>query len=191
MIVALIILSYVIGSIPSGLIVGKAIYHKDLRRYGSGNIGATNALRVLGRKAGALVFMLDFFKGELAIVLGMHFLGEPVGAVLCGLFAILGHMHSIFLQLQGGKGVATSLGVLSILMPKVAIAAVIIWGAVVFATRYVSLGSITAAIITPIFAAFLNYNIYYILLALVAMAFVIIKHKDNIARLKKGREYRF
>jgi len=191
LIVALIILSYVIGSIPSGLIVGKAIYHKDLRRYGSGNIGATNALRVLGRKAGALVFMLDFFKGELAIVLGMHFLGEPVGAVLCGLFAILGHMHSIFLQLQGGKGVATSLGVLSILMPKVAIAAVVIWGAVVFATRYVSLGSITAAIITPIFAAFLNYNIYYILLALFAMAFVIIKHKDNIARLKKGREYRF
>lgn len=191
MFVALIILSYLIGSIPSGLIVGKAIYHKDLRRYGSGNIGATNALRVLGRKAGILVFLLDFFKGELAVVLGMHFLGEPVGAVLCGFFAILGHMHSIFLQLQGGKGVATSLGVLSILMPKVAIAAVVIWGAIVFATRYVSLGSITAAIMTPIFAAFLNYNIYYVILALFAMAFVIIKHKDNIARLKKGREHRF
>ena len=191
MLVGFLILSYLIGSIPSGLIVSRLIYHKDLRRYGSGNIGATNAFRVLGKKAGALVFILDFFKGELAVVLGMNFLVEPCAAVLCGLLAIVGHMHSIFLKLQGGKGVATALGVISILMPKVAVIIVIVWGAIVFSTRYVSLGSITAALITPIFAMVFSYEKSFVIFSIIAAAFVIIKHKDNIARIRKGRENRF
>ena len=191
MFIALLILSYLIGSIPTGLIVGKSLYHKDLRRYGSGNIGATNAFRVLGRKAGALVFLLDFFKGELAVLLGLNIIGEPCAAILCGLFVIVGHMHSIFLQLKGGKGVATALGVISILMPKVAVIIVIVWGVIVFSTRYVSLGSITSALMTPILAMVFHYDKYYVIFAIIAAAFIIIKHKDNIARIRKGRENRF
>lgn len=191
MLALILILGYLIGSIPCGLIAGKIIWHKDLRRYGSGNIGATNAYRVLGKKAGILVFLLDFFKGELAVVLANVFVGTPESMILAGFLAIIGHMHSIFLKMQGGKGVSTALGVMSILMPKVAVIIVIIWGAIVFATRYVSLGSITAAIMTPILAMAFSYHKYYVIFAIVAAAFIIIKHKSNIARIQKGRENRF
>lgn len=191
MLVVLLIVSYLIGSIPTGLILGKTWYHRDLRRLGSGNIGATNAFRVLGKKGGAAVFLIDFFKGEIAVLLGMCLIGTPAAMILCGLFAIIGNIFSIFMQLKGGKGVSTTLGVLSILMPKVALAVVIAWGAVVFATRYVSLGSITAAIMTPVFAAFLHYDMYYIVFSVIVMAFIIAKHRDNLERLKMGRENRF
>lgn len=191
MLVVLLIVSYLIGSIPTGLILGKVFYRRDLRRLGSGNIGATNAFRVLGKKGGAAVFLIDFFKGEIAVLLGMTCSGSPEAMMLCGLFAIIGNIFSIFLQLKGGKGVSTTLGVLSILMPKVALAVVIAWGAVVFATRYVSLGSITAAIMAPIFTAFLHYDNYYIIFMIIVMAFIIAKHRENLERLRKGRENRF
>ncbi len=191
MLVVLLIVSYLLGSIPTGLILGKTFYRRDLRRLGSGNIGATNAFRVLGKKGGAAVFLIDFFKGEIAVLLGMTCIGTPEAMMLCGLFAIIGNIFSIFMQLKGGKGVSTTLGVLSILMPKVALAVVIAWGAVVFATRYVSLGSITAAIMAPIFTAFLHYNNYYIIFMIIVMAFIIAKHRDNLERLRKGRENRF
>ena len=191
MLVVLLIVSYIIGSIPTGLILGKTWYRRDLRRLGSGNIGATNAFRVLGKKGGAAVFLIDFFKGEIAVLLGMCFIGTPAAMILCGLFAIIGNIFSIFMQLKGGKGVSTTLGVLSILMPKVALAVVIAWGAVVFATRYVSLGSITAAVMTPVFTAFLHYDYYYIVFSVIVMAFIIAKHRDNLERLRKGRENRF
>ena len=191
MLVVLLIVSYLIGSIPTGLILGKTWYRRDLRRLGSGNIGATNAFRVLGKKGGAAVFLIDFFKGEIAVLLGMSCIGTPSAMMLCGMFAIIGNIFSIFMQLKGGKGVSTTLGVLSILMPIVALAAVIAWGALVFATRYVSLGSITAAIMTPIFTAFLHYDNYYIIFTVIAMAFIIAKHRDNLERLRHGRESRF
>ena len=191
MLVLTLILAYLLGSIPSGLIVGKAIWHKDLRNYGSGNIGATNAYRVLGRKGGALVFLLDFLKGELAVLIASLLVATPTSIILAGFFAIVGHMHSIFLQMKGGKGVATALGVISILMPKVAVIIVLVWGAIVFATRYVSLGSITAALMTPILAMAFSYEKMYVIFSIVAAAFIIIKHKDNIARIRKGRENRF
>ena len=191
MLIGLLIVSYLLGAIPTGLILGRVVYRKDLRRLGSGNIGATNAYRVLGTKGGALVFLIDFFKGEIAVLLGMSLIGTPAAMMLCGLFAIIGNIFSIFMQLKGGKGVSTTLGVLSILMPKVALAAVIVWGAIVFATRYVSLGSITAAILVPIFAAFLHYNNYYIVFSVIVMMFIIAKHRSNLERLRKGRENRF
>ena len=191
LLIGTLFLSYIIGSIPTGLILGKLAYRRDLRRLGSGNIGATNAFRVLGKKGGAAVFLIDFFKGEIAVLLGMSVIGTPAAMMLCGMFAIIGNIFSIFMQLKGGKGVSTTLGVLSILMPKIALAVVIVWGAVVFATRYVSLGSITAAILTPIFAAFLGYDRYYIIFSVIAMAFIIAKHRDNLERLRKGHEHRF
>ena len=191
MLVVLLIVSYLLGAIPSGLLLGKMIWRKDLRRYGSGNTGATNAFRVLGKKGGALVFLVDFFKAEIAVLLGMSLVGTPAAMMLCGMFAIIGNIFSIFTQLKGGKGVSTSLGVLSILMPEVALAVVVTWGAVVFATRYVSLGSITAAIMTPIFTACLDYDVYYVVFALIAMAFIVARHRDNLERIRKGHENRF
>lgn len=191
MLILVLVLSYLLGAIPFGLIVGKTIYHKDLRRYGSGNIGATNAYRVLGKRAGALVFILDFLKGELAVVLASFLIDTPAAMVLAGLCAIVGHMNSIFLQLKGGKGVSTALGVVTMLMPKVTLIIVLVWAAVVFVTRYVSVSSIAAAILTPILAVIFDYDLLYVIFSILAAVFIIFRHRENIARLRKGKENRF
>ena len=114
----ILIFSYLLGSIPNGLIFGKLIWHKDLRNFGSHNIGATNAWRVIGAKAGILIFLLDFLKGAVSVALAKIFVGDAWVMVLAGLLAILGHTFSIFLKLRGGKGVATGLGVIALMMPK-------------------------------------------------------------------------
>ncbi|MBQ6976116.1 MAG: glycerol-3-phosphate acyltransferase, partial [Selenomonadaceae bacterium] len=115
----ILIFSYLLGSIPNGLIFGKLIWHKDLRNFGSHNIGATNAWRVIGAKAGILIFLLDFLKGAVSVALAKIFVGDAWVMVLAGLLAILGHTFSIFLKLRGGQGVATGLGVIALMMPKV------------------------------------------------------------------------
>lgn len=191
MLILVLILSYLLGAIPFGLIVGKTIYHKDLRRYGSGNIGATNAYRVLGKRAGALVFILDFLKGAFAVLLASFLIDTPAAMVFSGLCAIVGHMNSIFLQLKGGKGVSTALGVVTILMPKVTLIIVLVWAAVVFVTRYVSVSSIAAAILTPILAVIFDYDLLYVIFSILAAVFIIFRHRENIARLRKGKENRF
>ena len=119
MYLAAAIAAYLIGSIPSGLILGKLIWHKDLRDYGSHNIGATNAWRTLGKGAGIAVFVADSLKGQAGVMLGLLLVGTPLAAVIGGLCAILGHSFSLFLRFHGGKGVATSLGVLTMLMGQV------------------------------------------------------------------------
>ena len=170
----LLIAAYLIGSIPTGLILGKAIWKKDLRQFGSHNIGATNAWRVLGRKAGILVFILDFIKGQLGDLLGCYLFGVPGAMVLGGLFAMLGHMFPIFLGFKGGKGVATGLGVIAALMPKVTAIVAVVWLLLVLLTRYVSVASITAATLAPILAALFKEPIIYFLFVLVAAVFAVI-----------------
>ena len=187
----LILAAYVIGSIPVGLILGKLIWKKDLRRFGSRNIGATNAWRVLGKKAGLLVFVLDFIKGQLGVMLGACIIGTPAALVLGGFMAIIGHVTSIFAGFRGGKGVATGLGVLSLLMPRVMLIVVIVWFALVLVTRYVSVGSVFSAVLTPILAAFFKVPNEYFAFALAAAAVIVWRHKENIKRLKEGRENKF
>ena len=182
------ILAYLIGSIPSGLILGKLFWHKDLREHGSHNIGATNAWRTLGKGAGIAVFIADSLKGQAGVAVGLVLVGTPLAAVLGGLFAIIGHSFSIFLRFHGGKGVATSLGVLTMLMGNVTLIVFAVWFAIVYTTRYVSLGSVVAGFLTPILAALFGYPMEYILFTVIAAILVIVRHRENIVRLMNGTE---
>ena len=181
-------LAYLIGSIPSGLILGKLLWHTDLRQHGSRNIGATNAWRTLGKIPGLLVFLADGFKGQAGVLLGLSIVGTPWAAVIGGLCAIVGHSFSLFLQFHGGKGVATSLGVLTMLMGKVTMVVFLLWLLVVYTTRYVSLGSILAGFFTPILVMAFGSPMEYVLFSTVAAVLVIVRHRENIQRLMKGTE---
>lgn len=187
----ILIFSYLLGSIPNGLIFGKLIWHKDLRQFGSKNIGATNAWRVLGRQAGILIFLLDFLKGALSVKLAEIFIGDAWAMICAGILAILGHTFSIFLKLHGGKGVATGLGVIAMMMPKVTAIVFLIWLAIFIATRYVSVASIIAAASTPILAFIFNEPKEFVLFGLAAALFIIFRHRENILRLRDGKENRF
>ena len=189
--VLVLLFCYVLGAIPNGLIFGKLIWKKDLRQYGSHNIGATNAWRVIGAKAGILIFLLDFLKGAVSVMLAKIIFDDALIMVVAGLMAIIGHSFSVFLKLRGGKGVATGLGVIAMMMPKVTATVFLLWLIIFAVTRYVSVASIVAASMTPILAYVFDEPAEYILLGLAAAVFIIFRHKENISRLKKGRENRF
>lgn len=182
------VIAYLVGSIPSGLILGKLFWHTDLRKYGSHNIGATNAWRTLGKVPGIIVFLADSLKGQAGVLLGLSFVGTPLAAVIGGLLAIVGHSFSLFLRLHGGKGVATSLGVLTMLMGNVTLIVFVLWFTIVYMTRYVSLGSVVAGVLTPILAALFAYPMEYIVFTVIAALLVIVRHRENIKRLMNGTE---
>ncbi len=182
------VIAYLVGSIPSGLILGKLFWHTDLRKYGSHNIGATNAWRTLGKVPGIIVFLADSFKGQAGVLLGLSLVGTPLAAVIGGLLAIVGHSFSLFLRFHGGKGVATSLGVLTMLMGNVTLIVFVLWFTIVYMTRYVSLGSVVAGVITPILAALFAYPMEYIVFTVIAALLVIVRHRENIKRLMNGTE---
>ena len=182
------VLAYLVGSVPSGLILGKLFWHTDLREHGSHNIGATNAWRTLGKVPGIIVFVADSLKGQAGVLLGLSLVGTPLAAVVGGLLAIIGHSFSIFLRFHGGKGVATSLGVLTMLMGNVTIVVFVLWFTIVYMTRYVSLGSVVAGFLTPVLAAFFSYPMEYIVFTVIAAFLVIVRHRENIKRLMNGTE---
>ena len=182
------VLAYLVGSVPSGLILGKLFWHTDLREHGSHNIGATNAWRTLGKVPGIIVFVADSLKGQAGVLLGLSLVGTPLAAVVGGLLAIMGHSFSIFLRFHGGKGVATSLGVLTMLMGNVTIVVFVLWFTIVYITRYVSLGSVVAGFLTPVLAAFFSYPMEYIVFTVIAAFLVIVRHRENIKRLMNGTE---
>lgn len=182
------IVAYLLGSIPNGLVFGKLIWQVDLREHGSHNIGATNAWRTLGKGPGFLIFLLDFFKGFISVWLGSVLAGTPMAMVLAGICAIIGHSCSVFLKFKGGKGVATGLGVIVMLMPLPALIVFAVWLLIVKISGYVSLGSIIAAALVPILAWLQGYAMEYTVFGLLAAAFVIIRHKANIIRLLNGSE---
>lgn len=182
------IFAYLLGSVPSGLILCRAIWHIDIREHGSRNIGATNVYRTLGKGPGALVFLLDFLKGFLGVTIAMLLVGTPLAMVLGGIAAILGHSASVFLRFKGGKGVATGLGVIAMLMPLVTVIVFLAWLAIVFLTRYVSLGSIVGAALVPVLAFLFDYPTEYTLFGVLAAVLVIVRHHANIGRLLNGTE---
>ena len=182
------ILAYLIGSIPSGLILGKLFWHTDLREHGSHNIGATNAWRTLGKGPGIAVFIADSLKGQAGVALGIFLVGTPLAAVIGGLFAIIGHSFSLFLRFRGGKGVATSLGVLTMLMGNVTFIVFVVWFTIVYMTSYVSLGSVVAGFLKPILSALYCYQMEYVLFTVIAAILVIVRHRENIKRLMNGTE---
>jgi len=188
----IIVLSYFLGSMPFGFIVAKSWRGVDIRKCGSGNIGATNVLRTLGRGPAVVVFVADVLKGLIPVLAAKGFFPDKAWlAVLCGMAAILGHTFSVFLKLRGGKGVATSLGVIIGLEPVVAGIGFGVWLVVVALTRYVSAASIAASVSIPVLMWMTGAPIEYKVFGLVAGAFVIVKHRENIVRLLRGEEPRF
>lgn len=182
------VLGHVCGSVPSGLWLVQAFHGIDIRNYGSKNIGTTNVFRTVGPKTAVLVLIADAFKGILAVGIMSYFFHNPLLDVVTALGALLGHNYSLFLGFKGGKGVATALGLLIFMMPKVAVASFGIWLVCVLLTRYVSLGSIMAAIFTPPLAWYLGYPSAYVIFSVVAALFVVLRHKENIHRLLTGTE---
>jgi glycerol-3-phosphate acyltransferase PlsY len=193
-----VVVAYLLGATPSGYLAGMAC-GIDVRTAGSGNIGATNVLRVLGKKAGAIVLLADAFKGFMAArwvpVLALQlFPAASVSrenlALTGGVAAILGHIYTFWLKFKGGKGIATTCGVVLAWVPVAGLLALAVWGLVLAASKYVSLASITAAIILPLAVRFGHGSITMTCAATGLSLLVIYKHKANIERLLKGQESR-
>lgn len=187
----LIILSYFFGAIPSGVWIGKIFKNIDVRDYGSKNSGATNSYRVLGAKLGIAVLIIDVLKGFIPLYIASKFNLAYNDLVILGLVAILAHTFSYFISFKGGKGVATSLGVFLFLAPVITLILLVIFILVVYFTKYISLGSITAAFLLPIFTFFTHRDTYLFTLSVVIAIFVIYRHKTNISRLLSGTENKF
>ena len=189
MYIAHFIIGYLLGSVPFGFIISK-IWKQDIRRQGSGNIGAANVYRSLGAVAGGVVFALDYLKGFFAISLGFWLGGDPVSILVLGASVILGHVFSIFLKFKGGKGVATGFGVLAGIAPDIFMLVLLFVLVMLITTRYVSLTSILSAILASglmfVFHEPLPYSLFSAAIAL----FIILSHTANIRRLLQGKEPR-
>lgn len=192
--------SYLLGSIPAAYIAGKS-KGIDLRKHGSGNLGATNVIRVLGKKIGVAVFAFDMAKGAFPVYffprwaasVGASLPSPVIAAILCGIAAIVGHVRPVYLGFgKGGKGVATAAGVFLALAPLQTLLTLLVFAVVLFSSGYVSLGSLTAGLILPVLLG-LSVGVrspVFIISVLIA-AFVFWTHRANIARLRKGEEHRF
>lgn len=183
----IIILAYLIGSIPSGLWIGKVFYNKDIRNFGSGNLGATNTFRVLGVKAGALVTIMDILKGTAATLLPLAF--DPSFPVLsAGIIAVVGHIFPIFAGFRGGKAVATSAGVLLGYAPLLFLLVIICFIVVLYFSKYVSLSSIIAGVFAISYSIILTNDPPLMIIVSLMAGFVIVRHRSNITRIRNGTE---
>ncbi len=198
-----LIASYLLGSIPTAYLFGRILKGIDIRRVGSGNVGATNALRILGKGPGILVLFLDILKGFITVVvLGNYFSHAPVLLqdqnlrIIMGLCCICGHNWTVFLQFKGGKGIATTFGVLIGLALKISglnqvlILLILIWGLSFFIWRIVSLASLLSALALPILSFLFRLPFTFILVSVLFSIFVILRHKANLIRLLRGQEPR-
>jgi glycerol-3-phosphate acyltransferase PlsY len=190
------VVGYLVGSIPTGLWVGKIIGGVDVRTIGSGRTGATNVLRSLGPAAAVAVLVVDFVKGTVPVVAVGLATGNEYLAGLAGIAAVVGHIWPIFAGFRGGRGVATAGGALAPLVPFAVLVSFAIMIAVVAVTRFVSLGSITAAALVPVVVVLLRGHVAPnsdagILVALFTGALIIIMHAENLGRLLRGREAKF
>ncbi len=183
------VIGYLLGSVSCGLLLVKLICGIDIRDYGSHNIGATNVFRTVGARMASFVLLGDLLKGVLALYLVNHYVSSDLTVlILCATCAILGHSFSWMCGFKGGKGVATGLGILLYFMPEVAVFALTIWLATVFVTRYVSLGSILAALAAPFSAWYLGYDGRLVAFVGLCAAVVMARHYQNMIRLKNGTE---
>lgn len=182
--------AYLLGAVPFGLLIGRAFGGADIRRSGSGNIGATNVARSVGPAAGALTLLLDVSKGALSAWAGGALGGGTIGASLAGLGAVLGHIFPVYLKFRGGKGVATALGVFMILDPRAtAIAALVFLGGL-GATRRVSVGSLLGSISLPLILHYREAPPATLAAAWACCLLIVYRHRDNLTRLIQGTEPR-
>jgi glycerol-3-phosphate acyltransferase PlsY len=199
--VAIALVAYLLGSIPSGYLAGRA-KGIDIRKVGSGNIGATNVFRILGRKAGVIVLVVDGLKGWIAVALVPGWVLAASGAtgwtdseietlrIIAAMSVILGHNYTCWLRFKGGKGIATSAGVLAALLPAAFFAGLMAWIVVCLLTRYVSLASIAAALALPFATWAVHDSLRLILIATAMCVLAIYKHLPNIKRLMEGTEHK-
>lgn len=201
-IVGCIVIGYLLGSLNFAVMLSNKKYHDDIRNHGSGNGGTTNMLRTFGRLAAFLTFVGDILKGMVAVCIGSALLGLTFGGHLAAFFCMLGHMFPIFYKFKGGKGVATSIGAILMLSPVVGLIMILVFVIIVVGTKFVSLGSVMAALIYPVLLYRINLiqdeagwfvanNIgwgFDIIFAFLMMAMVVFMHRENIKRLIAGKE---
>jgi len=187
----LLTFAYLLGSVPTGVILAKAFSDVDPRTQGSRNIGATNVFRTAGRKLGIVTLLGDIVKGFLPVIIARSAMDSHfwVGAV--ALAAFIGHLYPIFLRFKGGKGIATGLGAFLALAPLSALLSCLIFAAVVYRWRYISLGSLAATAAFPMFLALLNPHRVYLPFALAIALLIFYRHRENIERLRAGKESEF
>lgn len=196
MTIVLLILAYLLGSIPSGLWIGQAFFNINLREHGSGNTGTTNTFRILGKKAGMATFAIDFFKGTLATLLPLIFHVQGISPIVFGLLAVIGHTFPIFAKFKGGKAVATSAGVIFGFTPLFCLYLAVIFFGILYLGSMISLSSISAALaaiigvlLFPLFGFILSsYDLLFTLIIIGLASLVIVRHKDNIKRIQNKTE---
>jgi len=189
--ILILTVSYLLGSIPFGLLVARWWAKVDVRQHGSGNIGMTNVLRTTGWFCALITLIGDMGKGIAAVLLARYFGFDPTLTLVAGIFAVIGHNWPIFLGFKGGKGVATIAGVLVAYQPIAAAILVAIWLGVLLIWKYISLASIVVAFCLPIVLIGLRAQAIEVVLAVFVAALTIIRHRSNIERLRQGTEYRF
>ena len=187
----LLIFAYLLGSIPTGVLLARAFGHVDPRTQGSRNIGATNIYRTAGKKLGILTLLGDILKGLLPVVLARNFLDAHLWVGAVALAAFLGHLYPVFLKFKGGKGIATGLGAFLALAPIPALLSFLLFLAVVYKWRYISLGSLAATAAFPVFLGLMSPHAVYIPFAVIIGIFIFYRHQENIGRLLAGNESKF
>ena len=192
----LLILAYLLGSIPSGLWIGQIFFQTNLREHGSGNTGTTNTFRILGKKAGMATFVIDFFKGTIATLLPLIFHVQGVSPLVFGLLAVIGHTFPVFAGFKGGKAVATSAGVIFGFAPLFCLYLAVVFFGTLYLGSMISLSSVTAAlaavlgvILFPLIGFLLpSYDLLFVVIILALASLIIIRHKDNINRIQNKTE---
>ena len=196
MTIVLLILAYLLGSIPSGLWIGQIFFNINLREHGSGNTGTTNTFRILGKKAGMATFVIDFFKGTIATLLPLIFHVQGVSPLVFGLLAVIGHTFPVFASFKGGKAVATSAGVIFGFAPLFCLYLAVVFFGTLYLGSMISLSSVTAAlaavlgvILFPLISFLLpSYDLLFVVIILALASLIIIRHKDNINRIQNKTE---
>ena len=196
MTIVLLILAYLLGSIPSGLWIGQIFFKINLREHGSGNTGTTNTFRILGKKAGMATFVIDFFKGTIATLLPLIFHVQGVSPLVLGLLAVIGHTFPVFAGFKGGKAVATSAGVIFGFAPLFCLYLAVVFFGTLYLGSMISLSSVTAAlaavlgvILFPLIGFLLpRYDLLFVVIILALASLIIIRHKDNINRIRNKTE---
>lgn len=185
--IIVVIISYLLGSIPFAYIIIRLFKGIDIREVGSGNVGTTNALRTAGKRVALAALLGDLLKGLAAAWLGMRAGGQGLAAA-CVLAAVIGHCWPLFIGFKGGKGMATTAGAVLFLMPKVFLLLAIIFILIVLFSRYVSLASISVAVLLPLLALFMSQSGSYLLASVILTLLVVYRHRENIERLLNGNE---
>ena len=183
-----ILISYFIGAIPVGYIIGRVFFKTDITKKGSGNIGFANVAQYLGLKAAFIVFLLDYAEGFFAVLIVKLLFGKPLLIAVAAITVVVGHDFSIFMKFKGGKGASTTYGALTILSPIATLFGAFTFFAILLAKKYISLSNIVSILSIPIYMLILNINKYYVLSAFLLAILLIYTHRKNISDLKSGKE---